>query len=127
MAMSRGGIGREVAGARMKKRAMGASMQGRRMAPDIMTDMPMRAAAPAMPAAAAPMAAMKKGGKVDFSKVVRNKKTGELSEKPGMKGGGIAQKGNKDPSKTPSFKKGGAVPKKGGLAIMIVMGKGKKK
>jgi hypothetical protein len=70
---------------------------------------------------------MKKGGKVDFSKIVRNKKTGELSEKPGMKGGGIAQKGNKDPSKTPSFKKGGAVPKKGGLAIMIVMGKGKKK
>ena len=137
MAMSRGGIGREVAGARLKKRAMGASRQGQRMAPDIMTDMPMKAAAPAMPAAAAPMAAapmaaapmaaMKKGGKVDFSKVVRNKKTGELFEKPGMKGGGIAQKGNKDPSKTPSFKKGGAVPKKGGLAIMIVMGKGKKK
>jgi hypothetical protein len=121
----------------MKKRAMGASMQGRRMAPDIMTDMPMKAAAPAMPMAAAPMAAapmaaapmaaMKKGGKVDFSKVVRNKKTGELSEKPGMKGGGIAQKGNKDPSKTPSFKKGGSASKKGGLAIMIMMGKGKKK
>jgi len=132
MAMSRGGIGREAAGARMKKLAMGASRQGQRMAPNIMTDMPMKAAAPAMPPAAAPMAAapmaaMKKGGKVDFSKVVRNKKTGELSEKPGMKGGGIAQKGNKDPSKTPSFKKGGAVPKKGGLAIMIVMGKGKKK
>ena len=132
MAMPRGGVGREVAGARLKKRAMGASRQGQRMAPDIMTDMPMKAAAPAMPAAAAPMAAapmaaMKKGGKVDFSKVVRNKKTGELSEKPGMKGGGIAQKGNNDPSKTPSFKKGGAIPKKGGLAIMIVMGKGKKK
>jgi len=98
--MSRGGIGREVAGARMKKRAMGASMQGRRMAPDIMTDMPMKAAAPAMPPAA-PMAAMKKGG--------------------------IAKKGNKDPSKTPSFKKGGSASKKGGLAIMIMMGKGKKK
>jgi hypothetical protein len=99
--MTRGGIGREVAGARMKKRAMGASMQGRRMAPDIMTDMPMKAAAPAMPMAAAPMAAMKKGG--------------------------IAKKGNKDPSKTPSFKKGGSASKKGGLAIMIMMGKGKKK
>jgi len=132
MAMTRGGVGREVAGARLKKRAMGASRQGQRMAPDIMTDMPMKAAAPAMPMAAAPMAAapmaaMRKGGKVDFSKVVRNKKTGELSEKPGMKGGGIAQKGNKDPSKTPSFKKGGSASKKGGLAIMIMMGKGKKK
>jgi hypothetical protein len=62
------------------------------MAPDVMTDMPMKAAAPAMPAAA-PMA---------------------------MKKGGIAKKGNKDPSKTPSYKKGG-------LAIMIMMGKGKGK
>lgn len=92
MAMSRGGIGREVAGSRLKKRAMGASRQGQRMAPDVMTDMPMKAAAPAMPAAA-PMA---------------------------MKKGGIAKKGNKDPSKTPSYKKGG-------LAIMIMMGKGKGK
>ena len=100
MAMSRGGIGREVAGARMKKRAMGASRQGQRMAPDIMTDMPMRAAAPAMPMAAAPMA---------------------------MKKGGVAKKGNKDPSKTPSFKKGGSASKKGGLAIIMMMGKGKKK
>ena len=100
MAMSRGGIGREVAGARMKKRAMGASRQGQRMAPDVMTDMPMRAAAPAMPMAAAPMA---------------------------MKKGGIAKKGNKDPSKTPSFKKGGSASKKGGLAIIMMMGKGKKK
>ena len=31
---------------------------------------------------------MKKGGKVDFSKIVRNTKTGKLSEKPGMKSGG---------------------------------------
>lgn len=100
MAMSRGGVGREVAGARLKKRAMGASRQGQRMAPDIMTDMPMKAAAPAMPMAAAPMA---------------------------MKKGGIAKKGNNDPSKTPSFKKGGSASKKGGLAIMIVMGKGKGK
>jgi hypothetical protein len=99
MAMSRGGIGREVAGARMKKRAMGASRQGQRMAPDVMTDMPMRAAA-AAPMAAAPMA---------------------------MKKGGVAKKGDKDPSKTPSFKKGGVAKKKGGLAIMIMMGKGKKK
>lgn len=100
MALPRGGIGREVAGARLKKRAMGASRQGQRMAPDIMTDMPMKAAAPAMPMAAMP-AAMKKGG--------------------------IAKKGNNDPSKTPSFKKGGSASKKGGLAIMIVMGKGKGK
>jgi len=92
MAMTRGGVGREVAGSRLKKRAMGASRQGQRMAPDIMTDMPMKAAAPAMPPAA-PMA---------------------------MKKGGIAKKGNKDPSKTPSYKKGG-------LAIMIMMGKGKGK
>lgn len=106
MAMTRGGIGREVAGARMKKRAMGASMQGRRMAPDIMTDMPMKAAAPAMPAAAAPMAA---------------------APMAAMKKGGIAKKGNKDPSKTPSFKKGGSASKKGGLAIIMMMGKGKKK
>ena len=98
MAMSRGGIGREVAGSRLKKRAMGASRQGQRMAPDIMTDMPMKAAAPATPAA--PMA---------------------------MKKGGIAKKGNNDPSKTPSFKEGGSASKKGGLAIMIVMGKGKGK
>jgi hypothetical protein len=70
------------------------------MAPDVMTDMPMRAAAPAMPMAAAPMA---------------------------MKKGGIAKKGNKDPSKTPSFKKGGSASKKGGLAIIMMMGKGKKK
>jgi hypothetical protein len=70
------------------------------MAPDIMTDMPMKAAAPAMPMAAAPMA---------------------------MKKGGVAKKGNKDPSKTPSFKKGGSASKKGGLAIIMMMGKGKKK
>ena len=101
MAMSRGGIGRETAGARMKKRAMGASRQGRRMAPEAMSDMPMAAAAAApMAAAAAPMA---------------------------MKKGGVAKKGNKDPSKTPSYKKGGPASKKGGLAIMIMMGKGKKK
>jgi hypothetical protein len=75
------------------------------MAPDIMTDMPMKAAAPAMPPAAAPMAAAPTA----------------------MKKGGIAKKGNNDPSKTPSFKKGGSASKKGGLAIMIVMGKGKGK
>ena len=54
MAMSRGGMGKEVAGARMKKRAMGASRQGKKMAP----------AAMMMPEAAmaAPPMAMKKGG-----------------------------------------------------------------
>ena len=50
---------------------------------------------------------MKKGGKVDFSKIIRNTKTGSLSEKPGMKKGG----------KVP--------PKKGGIMIMIAMGKKK--
>jgi hypothetical protein len=52
---------------------------------------------------------MKKGGKVDFSKIVRNTKTGQLSEKPGMKKGG----------KVP--------PKKPGLMIMIAVGKKKGK
>ena len=51
--------------------------------------------------------AMKKGGKVDFSKIVRNTRTGKLSEKPGMKSGGKAP------------------PKKGGIMIMIAMGKKK--
>jgi hypothetical protein len=51
--------------------------------------------------------AMKKGGKVDFSKIVRNTKTGKLSEKPAMKSGG----------KVP--------PKKGGIMIMIALGKKK--
>jgi len=60
------------------------------------------------PPESAPMG-MKKGGKVDFSKIVRNTKTGKLSEKPGMKHGG----------KVP--------PKKGGLMIMIAMGKKKGK
>jgi hypothetical protein len=58
------------------------------------------------PPGGAPMG-MKRGGKVDFSKIVRNTKTGKLSEKPGMKSGG----------KTP--------PKKGGLMVMIAMGKKK--
>lgn len=61
---------------------------------------------PNMGAASAPVAppmlpaGMKKGGKVDFSKIIQNKKTGKLSEKPlsyvtndrakkGMKGGGM--------------------------------------
>jgi hypothetical protein len=83
-------MGKEVAGARMKKRAMGASRKGKKMAAAEMMMPPM---------------AMKKGGKVDFSKVVQDKKTGKLSEKPAMKPGGMGSK-------------------KGGIALMIVLGKG---
>ncbi len=61
------------------------------------------------PPGMAPPMGMKKGGKVDFSKIVRNTKTGKLSEKPGMKSGGTVP------------------PKKGGIMIMIAMGKKKGK
>lgn len=154
MAMSRGGMGKEVAGARMKKRAMGASRQGKKMAPAEMSMPPM---------------AMKKGGKVDLSKIVQDKKTGKLSEKPAMKmmgGGAAVQKlamggmamkggapamvpGKRAPLPMPAagpgrstlpmppspqvlpraMKKGGMAcspkaMKKGGMALMIVLGKG---
>ena len=117
MAMSRGGMGKEVAGARMKKRAMGASRQGKKMAP----------AAMMMPEAAmaAPPMAMKKGGKVDFSKIVQNKKTGKLSEKPGMMRGGMAEK--KMMGGGMAMKPGAMGYKKGGMALMIVLGKGEGK
>ena len=92
--------------------------RARAKAVDDMMKSPARKAPPAMatpsglasmqPPESAPMG-MKKGGKVDFSKIVRNTKTGKLSEKPGMKHGG----------KVP--------PKKGGLMIMIAMGKKKGK
>jgi len=119
MAMSRGGMGKEVAGARMKKRAMGASRQGKKMAPAEMMMPPM-----------APMA-MKKGGmakktygstedimgtgktpasaKADYAKKM---KAAGLKPKPEKKmmGGGMA-----------SSPKG---MKKGGIALMIVLGKG---
>ena len=61
----------------------------------------------AAPPGMAPPMGMKKGGKVDFSKIIRDKKTGKLSEKSPMKSGG----------KSP--------PKKGGIMIMIAMGKKK--
>jgi hypothetical protein len=121
MAMSRGGMGKEVAGARMKKRAMGASRQGKKMAPAEMMMPPM-----------APMA-MKKGGmakktygstedimgtgktpasaKADYAKKM---KVAGLKPKPEKKmmGGGMA------------MKPGGMGYKKGGIALMIVLGKG---
>jgi len=121
MAMSRGGMGKEVAGARMKKRAMGASRQGKKMAPAEMMMPPM-----------APMA-MKKGGmakktygstedimgtgktpasaKADYAKKM---KAAGLKPKPEKKmmGGGMA------------MKPGGMGYKKGGIALMIVLGKG---
>ena len=86
-----------------------ASAMPRRGAPPAMAAPPDMAAPAGMaPPGGAPMG-MKKGGKVDFSKIVRNTKTGKLSEKPGMRSGG----------KVP--------PKKGGLMIMIAMGKKKGK
>lgn len=85
---------------------------GRAAPPEMGTPAPRGRAMPAPEMAPPPGMAppgMKKGGKVDFSKIVRNTKTGKLSEKPGMKSGG----------KVP--------PKKGGLMIMIAMGKKKGK
>jgi hypothetical protein len=114
-------MGKEVAGARMKKRAMGASRQGKKMAPAEMMMPPM-----------APMA-MKKGGmakktygstedimgtgktpasaKADYAKKM---KSAGLKPKPEKKmmGGGMA------------MKPGGMGYKKGGIALMIVLGKG---
>jgi hypothetical protein len=73
MAVSRGGLGKEVAGARMKKRAMGASRQGKKMAPAEMMMPPM---------------AMKKGGMAK-----KKMMGGGMAMKPGGMGykkGGIA-------------------------------------
>jgi hypothetical protein len=100
---------------RARAKAVDEMMQsgaGRSAAPGMATPAPRGRAMPAAEMAPPPGMAppgMKKGGKVDFSKIVRNTKTGKLSEKPGMKSGG----------KVP--------PKKGGLMIMIAMGKKKGK
>jgi len=100
---------------RARAKAVDEMMQagaGRAAPPEMATPAPRGRAMPAPEMAPPPGMAppgMKKGGKVDFSKIVRNTKTGKLSEKPGMKSGG----------KVP--------PKKGGLMIMIAMGKKKGK
>lgn len=144
MAISRGGMGKEVAGARLKKRAMGASRQGKKMVaaemmmPSMasMASMDMKkgrkmAASEMMPPMA-PMA-MKHGGmakktrgstedimgtgktkalaKADYEKKM---KAVGLKPKPEKKmmGGGMA------------MKPGGMGYKKGGIALMIVLGKG---
>lgn len=131
MAMSRGGMGKEVAGARMKKRAMGASRQGKKMAAAEMMMPPM-----------APMA-MKKGGmakktygssedimgtgktaasaKADYVKKMKAAGLKPLPEKK-MMGGGMAMKPG-----GMGYKKGGMADKKGGMAVMIILGKGPKK
>jgi hypothetical protein len=100
MAMTRGGMGKEVAGARMKKRAMGASRQGKKTPPAMM---------PPEMAMAAPSMTMKKGGMAE-----KKMMGGGMASKKmmGMKKGGMAKKGMK----------------KGGMALMIVLGgkKGKK-
>jgi hypothetical protein len=83
-----------------------ASMPGKGAPPAMATSPDMSAPAGMAPPGGAPMG-MKKGGKVDFSKIVRNTKTGKLSEKPSMKSGG----------KVP--------PKKGGIMVMIALGKKK--
>jgi hypothetical protein len=98
---------------RARAKAVDAMMQsgaGRSAPPEMGTPAPRGRAMPAPEMAPPPGMAppgMKKGGKVDFSKIVRNTKTGKLSEKPSMKSGG----------KVP--------PKKGGLMIMIALGKKK--
>lgn len=92
---------------RVRDRAAGKKM----MSPRKKMDMGM-SPGPDMGAASAPPMmpmGMKKGGKVDFSKIVMDKKTGKLSEKPGMKKGGMAKK--------PAMKKGG---------MMLIIGFGKK-
>jgi hypothetical protein len=64
--------------------------------------------APSIPGGTA--APMKKGGKIDLSQIIRNKKTGVLSvKKPGMK--------TTAPAKKPKM----------GIAIMIAVGKKKGK
>lgn len=98
---------------RARAKAVDEMMQagaGRSAAPGMATPAPRGRAAPPPEMAPAPGMAppgMKKGGKVDFSKIVRNTKTGKLSEKPAMKKGGMA------PAKKP------------GLMIMIAVGKKK--
>lgn len=98
MAISRGGMGKEMAGARLKKRAMGASRQGKKMVAAEMMMPPM-----------APMA-MKKGGMAK-EKPVKKMMGGGMAMKPGGMG----------------YKKGGMASKKGGVAVMIILGKGSKK
>lgn len=124
MAMSRGGMGKEMAGARLKKRAMGASRQGKKMAAAEMMMPPM-----------APMA-MKKGGmakktseeimgtgktaasaKADYAKKMKS-----AGLKPKFAMGGMAMKPG-----GMGYKKGGMASKKGGVAVMIILGKGSKK
>ena len=94
----------------MAKRTRNKAVSNKMMAPRKKMDMGM-APGPDMGPASAPMMpmGMKKGGKVDFSKIVRDKKTGNLSEKTGMKNGGMAKKGMK------------------GGGMMLVIGLGKKK
>ena len=98
---------------RARAKAVDEMMQagaGRAAPPEMATPAPRGRSLPAPEMAPPPGMSppgMKKGGKVDFSKIVRNTKTGKLSEKPGMKSGG----------KVP--------PKKGGIMIMIAMGKKK--
>jgi len=96
----------------MAKRTRNKAMADKMVSPRKKMDMGMSPGAGMGAASAPPMApmGMKKGGKVDFSKIVRNKKTGQLSEKPaGFAKGGMAKKGMK------------------GGGMMLVIGLGKKK
>lgn len=113
MAVSRGGMGKEMAGARLKKRAMGASRQGKKMAPTEMMMSPM-----------APMA-MKKGGmaKKTYGSTEDVMGTGKT---PASARADYAKK-MKSAGLKPKFAKGGMADKKGGMAVMIILGKGPKK
>jgi hypothetical protein len=92
----------------MAKRSRNRAMSEKMMSPRKKMGMGMSPGPEMGPSSAPTMPmGMKKGGKVDFSKIVQNKKTGQLSEKPaGMAKGGMAKKG-------------------GGM--MLIIGLGKKK
>lgn len=95
----------------MAKRVRNKAVANKMMSPRKKMDMGMSPGA-GMGAASAPTMpmGMKKGGKVDFSKIIQNKKTGKLSEKPaGYAKGGMAKKGMK------------------GGGMMLIIGLGKKK
>jgi hypothetical protein len=118
----------------MAKRTRNKAVANKMMAPRKKMDMGM-APGPDMGPASAPMMpmGMKKGGKVDFSKIVQDKKTGNLSEKKSsvMGTGPTPSAAKADYAKKMAvggYSKGGMAKKgmKGG-GMMLVIGLGKKK
>lgn len=118
----------------MAKRVRNRAVAKKMMSPRKKMDMGM-SPGPGMGAASAPPMmpmGMKKGGKVDFSKIVQNKKTGQLSEKSMIRGTGptaaAAKADYEKKMKAAGFSKGGMAKKgmKGG-GMMLIIGLGKKK